>query len=712
MEPLRSLVRGCAAFKDTFLAPYLPEFKRHSKGMYLQRFLSLLLFTSFLVIAGCTSSSPTVIIADESAEDASDKPVVAVIDGLNITLDDFKAHYDRNGRTSATQAQDLAEYQDFLTRFVDFRLKVLQARKEGLDQDPTLQEEIDQYRLQLARPYLFEREIFEPLVREMYDRRLEAVDASHILITVSKTDSPEDTLNAWTQLSAVRDSVVAGADFGLMAARFSQDPSAAGSPGSPGYQGQLGFFGGGRMVEEFEDMAFNTEVGQTSEIFRTDFGYHILHVSGRKPMPADRALAHIMIRPAANTPAEQADTEQRLGAVLARLEAGEVFGEVARALSDDQNSAPQGGAIGTLAFDAGLPFTFRDAAFAIEQPGDWTGPVQTPFGIHFIQFVDETPLASFEEEYDRLKTRISQMPRAQKAEKEFAANTRKEVGTWVDSTLVSEWAGEMALDSLIRWLALSDFEESMDSKPVMRLGNREIGLQEFAEYFRTSIVSSGFNVEDRVFAVMDKYFDDLAIEWEINRLEERDVDFATTMTDFRDGLLLFRFMEQMVWNKAAQDSTGLLAHYEANQDSYQYQDRTRVISYSSRDETVLRAFVDSVQENGLVAALEGVASDSTISLRADTTWVTEPTGSLFDEVLTVEPGSITDSKEFNQGWLALYNDGIEAARAMTLDEARSQVVGEYQVVLEEKLISDLRTAFGVEVYPSVLELLVEIDSGL
>lgn len=661
----------------------------------------LLLLTGFLalLITGCSSSATQT----DPAPPPVDPDVVALIDGDPITLDLFKENFDRNGRVPGADSVTVADYEDFLTRFVDFRLKVREARRIGLDKDPGLQEEVLQYRLQLARPYIMERRVFEPLVREMYDRRKDMVEASHILITLEPNASAEDTLAAWNQLSAIRDSVAAGASFGRLAAQFSQDPSASGQPGSPGYQGQLGYFGGGRMVEAFEDKAYNTSVGDVSEIFRTQFGYHILQVTDRKPMPEDRELSHIMVRVQGASPADQAATESKLDSIRVQLESGKSFEEVARNFSEDQNSAARGGSIGRLAYDAGLPFAFRDAAYSLETPGEWTGPVRSQFGFHFIQFNDSFPLGSFEAEYETIKTRISQMPRTQAAQDAFAARIVDEVGAWVDSTLVSEWMDSMSQDSLVRYITLTDFAAIGEDPVFIEFADTSLTLSGYRQYFRRAVIPNAVNVEKRIYGVADQWLGERAIEYEIRQLEARDAEFATTMQDFRDGLLLFRFMEQQVWEKASTDTTALQSHYSEKGAAYQYPDRTRVISFSGTSEQKMKDFVTSIRKFSLDEALSHSASDSTFVLRADTTFISEPTGSMFDAVLDLEAGQITDARAFNQGWIALFNDGLDPSRQMTFEEARSEIINVVQEELEQELMAQLRERYNVETYPDALQ---------
>jgi peptidyl-prolyl cis-trans isomerase C len=102
----------------------------------------------------------------------------------------------------------------------------------------------------------------------------EEVKASHILIASNSEDSEEVKGDKQKQLADIRVEIVAGADFGELAAKYSECPS-------KDEGGDLGFFTRERMVPAFSEAAFELEVGGLSDVVETRFGYHLIKVTDR-----------------------------------------------------------------------------------------------------------------------------------------------------------------------------------------------------------------------------------------------------------------------------------------------------------------------------------------------------------------------------------------------------------------------------------------------
>lgn len=114
--------------------------------------------------------------------------------------------------------------------------------------------------------------------REFYEKnkdsfkQQEEVRASHIIILFNKD---RDEKKAETEINKIYNEIKKGLNFEEAAKKYSED-------GSSQVGGDLGFFPRGKMVPEFEEVAFKMNKGEISKPFKSRFGYHILKVTDKK----------------------------------------------------------------------------------------------------------------------------------------------------------------------------------------------------------------------------------------------------------------------------------------------------------------------------------------------------------------------------------------------------------------------------------------------
>jgi len=132
-------------------------------------------------------------------------------------------------------------------------------------------------------------------VREFYDKNPdkfkqdESVRASHILFRVAENADAATKKKTLEQAQAVLKQARGGADFAELAKKYSAD-------GSSQQGGDLNFFTRGQMVPAFDQAAFALKPGEISDIVTTQFGYHIIKVTDRKPastVPFDQVSERI-----------------------------------------------------------------------------------------------------------------------------------------------------------------------------------------------------------------------------------------------------------------------------------------------------------------------------------------------------------------------------------------------------------------------------------
>ena len=201
----------------------------------------------------------------------SNKDILFTVDSDLVYSSEFLRVYNKNLDLVKDESQkDIDEY---LKLFIDYKLKLKEAKSLGLDQDEKYIRELSSYKKQLAKNYLMNNKVTNELVEEAYERMNYEVNASHILIRVDEFASAKDTLVAYNKLLEFKSRVL---DEGY------KDVQKDVHNGKTILAEDLNYFSAFKMVYDFENAAFNTLPGEVSSPFRTQFGYHIIVVHDKR----------------------------------------------------------------------------------------------------------------------------------------------------------------------------------------------------------------------------------------------------------------------------------------------------------------------------------------------------------------------------------------------------------------------------------------------
>ena len=504
-----------------------------------------------------------------------DEPVLIKLGTTQVPTQEFLYVYKKNNASpDADQpGQGLREY---LELYTNFKLKVLDAERLGLDTTEAFRRELEGYREQLAQPYLTEKSVTEQLIREAYARLQEEINASHILITVDPDADPRDTLAAYQKAVSLRQQALGGRDFGKLAVDNSQDPSAAGN------EGNLGWFTALQMVYPFEDAAYRTPVGQVSPPVRTRFGYHLIKVLQRRSAQGKVRVSHLMVRANPGMPAEDSlAAKRKIDEIYRRLEAGEPWDRLVLQFSEDNASRNRGGQLPAFGTGNMIP-TFEEAAFGLKAAGDVSPPVQTPYGWHIIRLEERYPLETFEQLESTISAKVNKDSRSElnqaalirrlKQEDHFEEKRNNVAAALaaVDTTLLrGNWrydAGDGKLSDVL-------FVINDDSV----LTRRDF-YAHLAETQRPLTNQSVSFVAQRAY---EEYVDQTLLSYEADHLAEKYVDYRMLVQEYRDGILLFQLMDDKVWSRALEDTAGLRAYFNTHRDRYRWQERADVAIYSA-----------------------------------------------------------------------------------------------------------------------------------
>lgn len=211
-----------------------------------------------------------------------DDPVIMTINGKPVLRSEFEYSYNKNNSEGVIDKKTVKEYVDL---FVNYKLKVEAALDVNMDTLQSFRKEFAQYRDQQVLPTFATDELMEQEARRIYANTEKAVGSdglirtSHILLKVEQQATAEEQQTAHERADSIYAALQAGADFGEMARKLSQDPGTAIRGGEiPQWLGRQ------QLVTAYADAAFTMEVGQVSEPVQSEFGWHIIRVDNRKDL--------------------------------------------------------------------------------------------------------------------------------------------------------------------------------------------------------------------------------------------------------------------------------------------------------------------------------------------------------------------------------------------------------------------------------------------
>jgi len=600
--------------------------------------------------------------------------------------EEFNYAYSKNNLKEDIKKDSLRAY---LELYINFRLKVKEAKVLGYDTTTAFKREFRQYKSQLEDSYLSPKKEQEALVREAYGRNQWKIRASHILIRVSPSATQADTVKALKKITEIRRRVNDGEDFNELAKGLSDDPSAKQNGGD------LGYFTVFQMVYPFESAAYNTQVGEVSAPIRTQFGYHIIQVKDKRANEGSVQVAHIMIRSTAKNGKEfQLAAEKKAAMVDSLLKVGGDWNQLCKTYSDDQNSVGQNGLIKPFSRGQIVP-EFEEVAFRLNSDNPVSEPVKTQFGWHIIKLINKIPLGSYEVEKANLAKRIKGDSRSDMPKKEMLKALKIENGFQKNEASIKQLL-EMPPSVIKNNKWQMDSLRLSDTTRLFKLGNINISTGEFVSSFNQLAFKGGANQKTQMQQKLSNYQDSLVISYEKDRLANKYPEFSFLVNEYYDGILLFSIMEDSVWNHSMNDSIGLRKYYENNKGKYVTFIADTVV-FSSNAKAILDKIILSspsqlnkedwdahnsklLEENNVSPLTLQIVSKEEIAWEK---------AILFENKLEDTPFEIEDV------WYWVRT--AEVTNYTPFKEVKGKVISDYQSYLDQKWIAKLRKKYPIKI---------------
>jgi len=635
----------------------------------------------------------------------SNQDVLMTVGDQDVTVGEFKYIYEKNNGKSADYSKESLD--EYLELYKKFKLKVAKAKDMQLDTIESLNLELQGYRNQLANSFLTDREVIDRLITEIYERQKQDIRISHILVKTNSRSTFKEQEQARKKLLNIKQQLKEGRSFSDLANDYSEDKNSKSNGGDLGYiTSNLpdGFY-------ELENAAYNLGVAEVSDPIKTKLGYHLVKVTDKRHARGTVKVAHIFMKTDAKSRAGVEKVKKTMDSLYVALNNGADFSDLAMKFSQDPTTSKKAGIL--PAFGIGIyDHKFEDAAFALENDGDFTRPILTSAGYHIIKLIEKPAPPKLSDlkialkdklvKYDRYTMAMDDMLTRIKNEAEFTENEAvfQDFVNSLDETFYSyRWKPAPDLGGDVIFSFGPKDKETIMSFAIFAKKNTRLRSQ----------FDKSYPLEDAAKLIYEEFLKEKAFEYEQATLEEKYPEFKSLMREYEEGILLFEATKINVWDKANQDTVGLYTFYENNKSNYMFEDQALLGKYivNTTDEKVLKKVMKCAKKRDIEKTKKNFKKYGEDFIEYSEFKVEpgskELAGLKFKKKSISEP--IIDKNNGKSSFKKVVD--IEPSRRKTLNEARGYVIADYQDELEKKWIKQLKKEYPIEVNQEVYQSLMQ-----
>jgi peptidyl-prolyl cis-trans isomerase SurA len=325
----------------------------------------------------------------------------------------------------------------------------------------------------------------------------------------------------------------------------------------------------------------------------------------------------------------------------------------------------------------------------MKQPGDVSDPFQSNIGWHIIRLEKKIPLLPFSEMEPALKRKLSRDERLQISKQVLSKKRRQEYQFSEDGT-AKEKILEQADSSLILGTWRFHGNEALKLQTLFTIQSQPTTASDFFQYILKNQVPTNLSPTAYMKQLYENFADEKIMIAEEEKLLREHPEYKNLLNEYREGILLFDIMEQEVWNKASTDTLGQRKFYEANKAKYQAGERLEARIFSAADKSIIQEVMAKVSAGDSLTSADLKKFKSIQPFR------------LYEK----KDSKVIDRINWTSGLQETEVDGqfymVEVKRLVApgekgFEEARSNVISDYQDQLENQWIIELKKKFPVKV---------------
>ena len=492
-----------------------------------------------------------------------------------VLAGEFIRVYNKN--IDLVEDESQKDVDNYLQLYINYKLKLSEAYFRELHKNDNYIKELKKYTSQLESAFLTDKVTQEKLLLEAYERTKYEVNISHVLIRMEEDDN--DTIDVYNNILSLRKLLLRDNIDSLIKNHHN---------GKDLIVEDLGYFSAFKMIYKFENVAYNTKIGEVSMPFRTRFGYHILKVNDKRNSLGEINVGHIMAYK--NKPG----SKEKIYGLYDSIEKGSNFESLAIKYSEDRNTSFKGGRLDPFTSGQLNSIKFENMAFSLNTPNEVSPPLETKHGWHIIKLYSKNKLKPIAEMKSILLNKIKRSSRSSIISDSFYAMLLDKYNLNYDNKNLKYFLS-IINDS---WEIPDTIEEN---KILIRIYNKNYTFLDFATYIKENKKFVKLKNKENIMDIMYKDFiNKNALETYKDNLEHENLEYKYILKEYKEGLLLFDLMQEKIWNVASSDSINIKEFYQSNKSKYSSFDDSRGEIISDYQDFLENNWINELKENNTV----------------------------------------------------------------------------------------------------------------
>jgi peptidyl-prolyl cis-trans isomerase SurA len=499
-----------------------------------------------------------------------------------VSADEFLRIYQKNNQSTTSYSEK--DVQEYVELFTLFKMKLQEAKRMRLDTLSMLKEDYQKYTDQLVQNHFVDKNYIENIWKAQYEHMKYDVKVAHIMVKCAPNANPSDTLIAYNKLNYLKQQATKD-NFAKLATENSEDQSSAIKGGL------LGYITAFMTFPEFEQPCFQTSIGSISSIFRTQYGYHILHVLDKRAARGKIKVAHIYLKKSEKPEVAEKQIQEAYKQIMSKKI---TFENAVKKYTEDASTKETYGVLNEFGVSE-MVNDFEEQCFALKNPGDLSKPFMTEYGWHLVKLIEKIPVKGYEDSKDYIKQRMANDPRVNNLKGiAYSRMLDKYKFTEPPANLSPLMANMPDTFFMIKNWVLKPMK-AIESNTLFSFAGKSFNLKDFTNYVNANYnTASSKSKKDAIDAMYAAYKEKVIWQMAKDLLSAEDKTYSQLESEYMNGLLIFEIMDREVWKKALADTLGSMKMYEEVKSNYWFKDRVMLEGIKTKKTEGLDTYVQSL----------------------------------------------------------------------------------------------------------------------